>query len=81
MLFMMLSKSFLKVQQAFRSLRAKAKIKLPEEDGLCRGNNTTQQRRGLCVKSREAEERTGNKEEPRQGILKYRNSRGEGKGV
>lgn len=38
------------------TLRANAKIKLPEEDGLCRGNNTTQQWRGLCVKSREAEE-------------------------
>lgn len=61
------------------TLRAKAKIKLPE-DGSCRGNNTTQQWRGLCVKSREAEERTGNKEEPRQGIQKYRNNRGKAKG-
>lgn len=32
------------------------------------------------MKSREAEERIRNKEEPRQGIQKYRNSRGKAKG-
>lgn len=60
-------------------LRAKAKIKLPEEDGLGRGNSITQERRGLCLKSTEEEKRTGNTEEPRQGIQKYKGSKGEGK--
>ena len=57
-------------------MRAKAKIKLPKEDGICGGNNALWEWRGLCLKSPEGRRKNWKKVVPRQGIQKYKRSPG-----